>query len=177
LKNHRSGILLVLVLLVPFVFTYVFLQHQKQLIRKEMKTKILAGLPEEELAFFKFSTKDLSKQIRWHNDNEFKYAGEMYDVVQRQIKNDSVSLWCWHDSEETRLEKQIERLVSKALGTNTQSKEQKSNLNNFLKSLYFSNKASWEMMLPTPDKILFSEPFYWDARCFLTPPTPPPQNC
>lgn len=136
----------------------------------------MVGLPEEELVFFKFSTEDLSKQIHWHNDNEFKYAGEMYDVVQRQIKNDSVSLWCWHDHKETRLEKQIELLVSKALGANTQSKEQKSNLNNFLKSLYFSNKDSWETILPMPNQMVFLEPFYWDARCLLAPPTPPPQN-
>jgi hypothetical protein len=44
-----------------------------------------------------------SKQVYWENENEFRYNGEMYDVIEKKIKGNQIVIRCIPDKKETAL--------------------------------------------------------------------------
>lgn len=44
-----------------------------------------------------------SKHLYWENENEFRYKGEMYDVIEKKAGNSTVIIRCISDKKETRL--------------------------------------------------------------------------
>lgn len=49
------------------------------------------------------------KQLYWENENEFRYNGEMYDVVEKKISGKEVIIRCISDKKETGLLNQYQR--------------------------------------------------------------------
>lgn len=47
--------------------------------------------------------KEESKQLFWEDENEFRYKGEMYDVIEKKDKGNLVLIRCIPDKKETRL--------------------------------------------------------------------------
>jgi len=142
-KRQITGILLLLFLLVPFLGTYSWLHYQKRTIRKSIKHKIMDGLDKDQLVLLKFKKSEAIKQLEWEHSKEFEYKDEMYDVVDFKSIGDSVYYWCWWDSQETALNKQLNTLLADALGGNERRKNTEDTLISFFKFLYYSSVSDW----------------------------------
>lgn len=44
-----------------------------------------------------------SKRLSWENENEFRYKGEMYDVIEKKTDGNKVQIRCVSDKKETAL--------------------------------------------------------------------------
>ena len=128
-------------MIVPFAGTYILYKHQKRLIRKEIKHKIIAGIDKSELVLINVHNSKIEIDLEWEHSKEFEYKGEMYDVVSRETSGDTTSFWCWWDYDETSLNKQLTASLSKALGHDTKTKNTQNRLQNFLKALYFEDNS------------------------------------
>ena len=141
--KKRIGIFLFLCLTAPFILCYSWLNIQKYEIRKEVKSKIRGGLDKKDLVLFVFSVDDSKALLHWKNPHEFRYREQMYDVVEKKVKGDSVIYWCYWDHQESSVNKLIDDLVAGILETDTQEQETQKQLVTFLKTYYITNSFSW----------------------------------
>lgn len=82
-------------------------------LRKEMKSLIKAGVPESELHVLPFSRRDLAC-LTWEREGkEFRKNGQMFDVVRRVDKKDTVILYCVNDKQESVLFANLDEILSK----------------------------------------------------------------
>jgi hypothetical protein len=70
-----------------------FLQKQK-----DLKDVIQLSLTNEE-----------SEQLHWEDENEFRYQGEMYDVIEKKAFKDQLLIRCIPDKKETSLLNEYQR--------------------------------------------------------------------
>ena len=112
MKNYLVFILLLFCFGAPFYGTCFFLQHQKHVVKKEIKRQIIAGIDKKELVHLKFSGSELHAELYWEHEKEFEYAGEMYDVVEKITIGDTTHFWCWPDHQETGLNQKLRKLVN-----------------------------------------------------------------
>lgn len=136
---------------------------------------MIAGLNPEELVLLKFTKHDAETLLKWKHSREFEFKGEMYDVVSTEIKGDTTYYRCWWDHEETRLNKQLKKLVLVAFGQNTENKQQQKNLTDFVKHLFQSQISDWNSILPNVAFQSFYNfmPIYGSP--FFSPVSPPPE--
>ena len=169
------ALFLFICLIVPFTGTFCWLHFQKSLVKKKLKTEIIAHLDQQELVFLKFSKAEKDTRLKWEHAKEFEYQGQMYDIVKSELTGDSVSYWCWPDHEETRLNRNLNKLVAMALGVDPQNKENQQHLMNFIKTLYHADRFQWSA-LPFPELNLFpcTCTFVYASLC-KSPPVPPPE--
>ena len=80
---------------------WFWLAHQRSEIRHEVRTTIKETVRKTDLVLLKFSTAELiSPHIKWKHSKEFWYQDQMYDIIDTEIKNDSIYYWCWEDNAE-----------------------------------------------------------------------------
>lgn len=58
----------------------------------------------------------------WDGDDEFSYRGEMYDVLQKEIKGDSVTVRCISDKKETELINAYNKIAKGDFGNSPKKK-------------------------------------------------------
>jgi hypothetical protein len=176
LRHFRvKPLLLLLVLIAPIVGLYSWFEIQQDQIRREVKWKIAEGLPDQDLTLIKLTTSEAEKSLRWKHSKEFEYQGEMYDIVRKEQKGDTLIFHCWWDYKETKLNQELAGLVMNLMGNDEQRNAQEEKLASFLKTLYCQDSFNesttnfkWLSKSFTPYKknySFFSSP----------PPSPPPQ--
>ena len=86
--------------------------------RLDMVEQISHGIPDSYLTILKFGKSNYkmsSGNIKWIEDDEFRYQNLMYDVVKTKTVGDSIYLYCIMDENESQLyscfEKYIHNLV------------------------------------------------------------------
>lgn len=141
----------------PVVLTFNYLRIQKKIIRKEVKHFLIEETHLEELVLLCFSVRESKEVLKWNHEKEFEYNDEMYDVVKRESKGDSLYFWCWWDHEETKLNRQLDEWLSKALGTHSKHHKQQLRLKQFLQNLYHNRV---EHKTPTKENIHIPYPPY-----------------
>ncbi len=102
---------------------YLWFSVLKQNIHKEIRQEIEKGLKEKDLSLIIVSESNKTGICWTKPDKEFKYKGEMYDVVKVKIKNQKKYYYCINDSKENRLiahfdksknaRKRIEKIVKR----------------------------------------------------------------
>ncbi len=157
MKPKLVGISLFICLVAPLVATFTYMHHQKASVRKELKHRIIAGIDRDELVLLKFSIEESRTKLRWEHEKEFEFAGQMYDIVEKEISGDTIHYWCWWDHEETKLNRQLDDLVAKVLGNNPQRKDRQDKTVDFLKKLYFNYPLYFttsmnELLVVHPDR-------------------------
>jgi hypothetical protein len=133
----------------PAAVTYIWLQQRKAVVRKEVKWKMIAGIDKSELVFFQFFKKESQTKLKWKHSLEFEFNGEMYDVVKKITSSDTIQYWCWWDHEETKLSKQLSKLLVGAFQSDVPSKDKKQEIVTFYKSLFCSEVFSWNPIFNT----------------------------
>jgi hypothetical protein len=175
----RSAIAIALFLSMLFqaaghFFVFKILQHE---IRHEIKQQIKAGVPEAELVLLKIS-KDLevknSAVFQRLHEREFRYDGNMYDIVRQEAHGDTTWYYCLADEKETQLFANLDELVKQDMAGNPQHRKQIDELLRLCNALYFSHKID--------DFFIFSNErkaatfFFFSLKTWDFPPsTPPPE--
>ncbi|MCB9189812.1 MAG: hypothetical protein H6598_07870 [Flavobacteriales bacterium] len=151
-KRNIFGLLLVLFLVLPTLTTVSWLNYQRKQIKREVKTKIMLGLSENELIKLDFDASEL-KNLNWKNKHEFEHQGKMYDIVRFEQNNDGTIFWCWLDKEETALNNQLKELLHIALSGNKKRQTKEYELDHFFKSLYFLSNSNKKIQGTTDPKV------------------------
>ena len=135
-----------------------------------MKRNIRMLRNSEELVEFSFDEPSF-KQLEWEEENEFRFKGEMYDVVERKEVNGKFLLLCIPDKKETQLLHEFQKQTEK-----NQSRDKRHLLqwgSNYLQPLAFNIS----LFTRFADRIRFPE---YAASLFFRPLTivvPPPDCC
>lgn len=135
LKKTISILLAILFLYstVGFLAVHSFLSnYYKELGIREVEE--IADAKADEIQIFVFDKSDIQNSkidFMWIHSDEFKYNGDMYDIVKKEENENQLILYCLNDSKETKLEKDFER----ELDNNTTNKKQNSGDNNPFKTL------------------------------------------
>lgn len=136
---------------------------------------MIAGIEKEELVLLKFTEEEKQSLLKWKHAKEFEFDGEMYDIVEFEVKNDTCYYWCWYDHAETKLNKQLDELLTFTMRDNLKHQESKNRLNVFFKSLYFAehiDKKNFSLLAITNG--LYSHTSLYQS-VYYSPPNPPPK--
>jgi hypothetical protein len=174
LKRITVSRLLLFCLLVPIITTFTILHYQKKQIKKEVKSQIIAKIDKEKLTLLKFTKTEAKNQLKWEHAHEFEFNGQMYDIVETESKGNIIYYWCWPDNKETQLNKQLDKLLTFALGNDSNDNDNKKKLANFLKSLY---SIETESLISYNFKVEKVQDFYRNNyfNIYYSPPSPPPK--
>ena len=168
------SILLILFTLAPFWLFFSLLQYEKYVVKEEIKKAIVAGIDKSELELLRFSKEETTK-LEWEDSKEFEYMGEMYDVVETEIKGDSIYYLCWWDYEETKLNKQLDLLVKQATSSNHRNRERTERLQNLLSSFYINSDFNLKDFNNNESKNIYSRYQINYSTRNISPDTPPPR--
>lgn len=160
-------------LVVVFTITCVRIKLEKKAIRTEVKEVLLGGLDKSELVFIEV-TETNQTEFEWEHPEEFRYRGQLYDVVEK-IEG---GYWCWLDVKESAAEKTLDNLIAFVLGQSSSNHHRTMSLNRLLSSLYFNN-ADVDLHFRERPYLLTKSPcFVQNVRNWAAaPPLPPPEFC
>jgi len=125
------------------MMTYLYLNHQKKQLKREVKWKIIEGIDKSELVLIQLNKSEAKEKLDWEHSKEFEYLGEMYDVVEFEETSDSVKYWCWWDYEETALNQNLAQVLNNLLGNDPDKKEKEEKLITFYQSLFSEKIFQW----------------------------------
>lgn len=168
------SIALLLSLLLPVVGTGTFLLMQKMKVQQEVKSQLLKGMADEDLVLFKFNKLEMKHLLKWEHEREFEYKEQMYDVVRTRTNDSIIYIWCWEDTKETKLKKQIRALTLLALNHDQQRKKDHERLLSFFKTLYFNDPPEKRLFSPLIKNKAFGTLRYFYHLDSQGPHSPPP---
>ncbi len=133
----------VLSILFLFIFLYnltgyyaVFKALQYQ-VRNEVKQRIKQSVPDDELVLITVSIAD-NKSLTWTKPNkEFRYKGEMYDIVSQETKEDMILYYCIHDFKESKLFANLDEHIQRHIADNPKQRKKAENLLKKITKDYF----------------------------------------
>jgi hypothetical protein len=146
---------------------FVWYSVSKYNIREEAEKKIREGINEAELSLIVIKTSDLST-IDWTKENkEFRYNGEMYDIVRMEIKGGSVHYYCFKDREE-------KQLIAQFIKSETTKKETDKKLVKFFNFQFYQDIEASKNALVIWDMI-YTERVDRPLSRYLDSLSPPPE--
>ena len=143
------------------------------MIKKSIKRKMIAGIDKEELVLLKFTKMEAERDLRWEHSKEFEYRGEMYDIVERTSKGDSIFYWCWWDHEETQLNLALSDLAEKALGKDSKRNQKRQQLLDFYKNIN-PERAVFSLAIQIQDIENLNACYQFSCSTFHKKPSLPP---
>jgi len=108
-----------------FLYSYnlagylVVFSVRQNLVRSEVKRALKASVPQAELIRFAFHTSSLEQgdyPLQWIEDNEFRYAGGMFDIVRSHTTGDTTYFFCVNDIQEEELFVDLDNHVRHEMG-------------------------------------------------------------
>jgi hypothetical protein len=155
-------------------FVFKILQHET---RRQIKQQIKAGVPETELVLLKIP-KDLEEKnnaaFQRIHEREFRYDGNMYDILRQKAHGDTTWYYCIADEKETQLFANLDEMVKQDMAGNPQHRRQADDLLRLLSVLYFNQKT--EVFFISSDEQKATAFFSFSLKTWDFPPsTPPPE--
>jgi hypothetical protein len=166
-KKQLLSIALLLTLLLPIVGTLGWLGLQKFQVKREVKQRMIAGIAREQLVEIRLTAAEAATVLEWEHEGEFRYQGEMYDVVESYREGGHMVYWCWPDREETLLYQQLEDLTARALKNDPLRDKSQGQVISFMKTLFFESPRD------IPIFAVKSRRAALHGRCSYYPGTPP----
>lgn len=111
----------------------MFLHYEKGRARRHM-IEVMHKAKHEHISEFAFNMYEY-ESLHWEHDSEFTLKGEMYDVIKKEFRNDSVFMQCIHDKKETSINKSIVKFIAGFLSENPLHDKQMIALSEFVKQL------------------------------------------
>ncbi len=148
-------------------------RYQQHAIKKEMRRRIRATVPASETTRFEFPLHNGQPAVAsfaWIDKHEFRYNGELYDVVEKKIINGRLYLTCINDTKEKIL---IKKFTDIARKQNNEPAKSASSIQVFL-SLVFIQPG--RIIITSPSSVISSPvdrylPFFSKvSRDVITPP-------
>lgn len=161
--------------ILPFWGAFSLLQFQKYQIKADTKAAIKKGLAPEELMLLTFAKDKAPGLLHWKHDWEFEYDGQMYDVVKKYDKGDSLSYLVFWDYEETKVKRKLSRLISNVAKPFVHSRDS-TNITFFkLKVQFFNNPFIYSHILLAQKTQRLQLVSYALKGALKAPIPPPPQ--
>jgi primosomal protein N' len=111
------------------------------------------------------------EEIVWIDEHEFRYKGELYDLVSQKIENGLVTIVGLNDKKEEQLIKKYEKEEKKESNSPSSHKKRK------LPTLeYLNPKKKWAFMDNTDNHEVRTKYQFCSNFVFISPPSPPPQK-
>jgi len=142
-------------------------------LKHEMKSYLASHPDHQSITIFEFHKSQFSK-LEWEDNTEFKFKGEMYDLISQEIQKDKVIIHCIADKKETELLKSFADLM-KHQNRSTSSKN--SVLLQLINIVYepVSNDLEYSSPADLPTKYTtHNSTLVENIREILTPP---PRTC
>ncbi len=177
LKERIVAISLLFVLFAPVITIYTYLQYEKSAIRREIKWKMIAGMNQEELVLLKFTKEEINTKLRWEHSKEFEYNGQMYDIVSKEVIGDYIFYRVWWDHEETKLNKNLKKLVAVAFSQDEERNKAQMSLYVYLESFFFNDIFDWKAKPSQKLWVVYQNTLHPEIfnSFLLSPPKPPPK--
>lgn len=154
--------------------TYIWLEQEIAAAKKIAAQQIREKPESKSLVTLAFGPREWN-EIHWEHEWEFEYLGQMYDVVERQTKGDTTILTCLWDQEETRLKKELRKLLAGSPDDQPREKEQQQRLQTFAKSLFAAPMdGKKELLVFSQSNHLNSLYLIFPSDPERSPPCPPP---
>lgn len=169
------AILLLICLTAPFAGSYCWLHYEAYLVSKDVKRQILTGMDRDELILLSFTTAE-AENLKWKHAREFEFNSNLYDIVELETQGDTTLYWCWLDSKETRLGKQLDQLITMALDKDPQNKNNRNHPPQRISTYYLINPISWSLSQEEPPALQPRSPGFSDCSVSFSPPAPPPKT-
>ena len=156
---------------------YIVFKATQFAIKKEIKNIIKHGVPDKNLSLIKVSVDDAKKQaeMEWLEDHEFRYQGQMYDVVRSYTSNDTSYFYCINDKQEEHLFSALDKHIGQhSKKTDANSSKALNIYKNIIRDFVINTKIS---IRPVSWYLLFSNVQVniptWFSKDI---PTPPPES-
>ncbi len=154
----------------PVLVQLGLLFHHKYEINNSLEERII----KEDLVFFEFSEEEL-ESLEWEHQSEFKYLGNMYDIVHRKKKGKSIQLWCYQDDFEKELKEKITRFFAFGFEDDLQKNEKQKKLTHFFKGLFYHH-TDLSLEYNTYSIVLNHTYTMALIHSDVSPPHPPPKK-
>ncbi len=152
-------------------YLFVF-EIQKLEIRREIKQRIKAGVLETELVLVKISAGQVPPALQRIRADEFRIAGNMYDIVWQESHGDTVWYYCLADEKETQLFANLEELVKREMSQNGRQQQRRERLLSLFTLLFFCPKEE-AVAVPVVAAMAWSTHRFGLQVWIAPPPTPP----
>ena len=136
---------------------------------------MIATIDRQELVYLSFSINDTKTKLRWEHSKEFEYQHQMYDIVESELKGDSVFYWCWWDHAETSLNKKLNDLVAGIMQKDPQHQQKQSRMMDFFRSLFLPVTKQLYDVCTEPEQHDFFQSAHQLFSHHFPPLTPPPK--
>jgi hypothetical protein len=170
-------ILLLSCLLLPFTGTYLFYHFKEIQIKEKVNLLIKNNIEEKDIITLRFSDEEIKTRLKWKHSREFIFDGHMYDIVDQGVDGNITWYRCYRDHKETRLYKEKEKLIAKALGNDPSRKKQTERLKQIFKTAYQKEDHTWRNIPSAQNTMHYALNIKQYALIFIPPPTPPPKGC
>lgn len=171
-----SWFLLLIMLFQPLGYLAIFKVQQYQ-VRREIKQRIKAGVPEHELVLLKIPRaleEQPNSSFQRIHSREFRYHGMMYDIVRQESHGDATWYYCILDAKESGLFANLDELVKRETAKNSRHKQQTERFYQLLNVLFIVQRVPPQPPGSERERELANYRFRlqtWTS----TPPTPPPK--
>ena len=109
---------MVALLLIQMQGTWLVFKVQQTAIRFEVKQQMKAGVPESDLVVLciaKVWEETFNDRFEREHNKEFRFDGEMYDIIRSLDEGDTTVYICIHDVKESGLFADLERLTEEEI--------------------------------------------------------------
>jgi hypothetical protein len=108
-------------------------------IHEEIENRIRYSDFEEGLVVIKISNQQPPDDLIWTERHEFRYRGQMYDIVKHEVRNDTTYYTCIHDVRESKLYADVEQQIQDDFSQNPERRQQHTDLLNKIPKFYCIN--------------------------------------
>lgn len=173
-NNKILSLILIIVLSVNSFGTAITFTIFQKKIRKEIKSKIKAGLAESQLDIFEVDTRDAS--FRRVNSHEFRFKGKLYDIiVENQISDFKILFKAINDTKEEKLFENLSKLVTNTLNSDSPTAQTMKKILNLLNFDTFLSKLEQSNLIPRVIELKRIIRIYSIIEIFGETPYPPPK--
>ncbi|NPD45594.1 MULTISPECIES: hypothetical protein [unclassified Lentimicrobium] len=131
------SILFLFVFLYNLVGYYIVFNMVQFQVKDEVKYLIKHFVPQEELVLISIENSK-SYLLAWTKPNkEFRYQGQMFDIVEKQIKDNKIIYSCIHDFKESKLFENLDIHIKNYISHHPEQQNKTKNLLNIMAKLFF----------------------------------------
>jgi len=127
---------------------------------------------DESCNYFIFTNKEYNN-LNWIKKHEFRYKGEMYDVLSEKIHKDGVVVYCYHDKKDSWLYNELAKQNSNSSANSGKAR----NMQRLLQSVTFVYIAPlfWEPIVMNTGKVFYNDKINNYSSFISEVISPPPQ--
>lgn len=172
---------LTILLLITFVYNFLGTGFVYNVwlysIKENVKEQIERGIDGERtiVKVPKSWSENPPENFKWHEDQEFEYRGQMYDIIRQETRGNEIWYYCYWDEAETKLLNNLSKYVSNYLHQHPQKNQKTSFLSTYLDKVFLLFHLGG-LLTPSEVEGPFSIQDLSTSNLILDVDDPPPQT-